>query len=99
MASLAYGTCRLFVPTDRAEDIVDIVHSALTSGTAMYGIASMKPHPLHIRALPPPLAAGSGPIVRILKKIKITNPLNLIRMSNSQKEIMVVLMEIFTLMV
>merc|ERR1719440_963 len=42
-----------------------MVHSLGTSGMAMYGISSMKPHSLHLRSLPPHLASGSGPIVRM----------------------------------
>lgn len=64
-ASLSYGLCRLFVPSERAEDIVDMVHSLGTSGIAIYGVSVMKPHPLHIRRLPAHLASGSGPIVRM----------------------------------
>lgn len=65
IASAAYGCCRLFVPSDRAEDILDIAHSLGTSCAAMYGVASMEPHTLHIRSLPPHLASGAGPIVRM----------------------------------
>lgn len=64
-AAVGYGVCRLAVPSSRAEDIVDLVHSLGTSGVATYGIANMRPHPVHFRSLPPNLASGSGLVVRM----------------------------------
>lgn len=64
-ASAAYGFSRLFVPSERAEDIVDILHSLGTSCTAFYGVSQMEKHPLHTRGLPPHLVAGTSPVVRM----------------------------------
>lgn len=64
-AACSYGFCRLFMSSEQTEDVVDMVHSLGSSSVAIYGICSMKPHPLHKRCLPPHLASGSGPIVRM----------------------------------
>jgi len=64
-SGMAYGLCRLLLPTDYTEDVVDMAHSLATSSVAIYGLASMDAHPLHDRSLPPRLASGRGPIVRM----------------------------------
>lgn len=65
VAASSYGLCRLFMSSERSEDVVDMVHSVGTSGVAIYGVSCMKPHQLHKRSLPPHLASGSGPVVRM----------------------------------
>lgn len=65
LSGTAYGFLRLFLSSDRTEDTVDIIHSFATSSVALYGMASMQPHKIHTRALPPHLASGRGLVVRM----------------------------------
>mmetsp|Transcript_57661 Transcript_57661/g.153625 ORF Transcript_57661/g.153625 Transcript_57661/m.153625 type:complete len:299 (-) Transcript_57661:108-1004(-) len=67
ISAVSYGVLRLFNPSQRTEDLIDLAHSVYSAGTAMYGFASMRPHHLHIWALPPHLSGGRGPIVRLFK--------------------------------
>lgn len=65
ISGLTYGAVRLVAPTDHTEDIVDMAHSLLSSGTAFYGLSQMVPHSVHLRALPPSLASGRGLVVKM----------------------------------
>jgi len=65
VSGAAYGLYRLVLPSERTEDAVDMVHSLATSAVAMYGMARMESQPLYGRALPPALAHGRGPVVKM----------------------------------
>mmetsp|Transcript_33095 Transcript_33095/g.77447 ORF Transcript_33095/g.77447 Transcript_33095/m.77447 type:complete len:304 (+) Transcript_33095:72-983(+) len=65
VGGLAYGAARSMVSRDSAEDIVDLAHAVCTSALSMHGMLSLEPHGRLKRTLPPKLASGRGPIVRM----------------------------------
>lgn len=64
-AATVYGVARRAVGAAAAEDVVDMMHSAYTSGVALQGICSLQKHPIFWIALPAHLEDGLGPVVRM----------------------------------